>query len=254
MTSARAVTGVRHAFARATGYHQRAVVQRRVAGQLAARLGELPLPPRPRILELGCGTGFLSTELQKQWPDGHLLLTDLAPAMVARCRAHGAHLPGCPGFAAMDGEHPAVAPGWDLITASLAFQWFGDLTAALHGFHDLLAPGGWLGFATLGEGTFAEWRRACAQAGVPCGTPRYPGAGELARCWPGGAAGVTETLLRVPYADGLAFVRELGAIGARTPVVGYPAQGPAPLRRVLRTLDHEWSVTYHILTAVWRRP
>ena len=74
------------AFSAAAGsYDAAAGVQRRVAGELAQRIARLPLD-QPRVLEIGCGTGFLSRELLALDPR-ELLLTDIAPTMIGRCRA-----------------------------------------------------------------------------------------------------------------------------------------------------------------------
>jgi malonyl-CoA O-methyltransferase len=78
----------------------------------------------------------------------------------------------------MDGEHPDQRGPFDIIASSLAFQWFADLPAAIARLRALLAPGGWLAFATLAEGSFAEWRAACGDQ--PCGIPDYPDAARLA--------------------------------------------------------------------------
>src|SRR3546814_17743195 len=57
---------IRQAFGSATRYDQEAHVQREVAIRLAERIAGLSLPPNPRILEIGCGTGFLTSALQER--------------------------------------------------------------------------------------------------------------------------------------------------------------------------------------------
>ena len=58
------------------------------------------------VLEIGCGTGFLSASLAALFPGRRLELTDLAPAMVAHCRqkmaAEAAHPDIC--YRVLDGE------------------------------------------------------------------------------------------------------------------------------------------------------
>ena len=54
------------AFAAARDYDRHARVQHQVAQDLAARIAALPLPPQARVLELGCGTGFLTAELARR--------------------------------------------------------------------------------------------------------------------------------------------------------------------------------------------
>src|SRR3546814_16589572 len=64
---------------------------------------------------------------------------------------------------AMDGEQPCFAEHvrFDLICSSLAFQWFDDLHASVARLARWLAPGGYLAFTTMADGSFAEWRVAC---------------------------------------------------------------------------------------------
>lgn len=72
----------------ASDYDAHAVVQRHAAQQLALRAqAQWPrLPAAARMLEIGCGTGNLSTLLLQTYPAAELLATDLAPAMVEACR------------------------------------------------------------------------------------------------------------------------------------------------------------------------
>jgi len=93
----------------ARSYDAHAPVQRRVARQLARHIASLPLPARPRILEIGCGTGFLSGALFARYPEGRFVFTDLSPAMARRCREKLARRGGHAQFAVMDGEFPAAA-------------------------------------------------------------------------------------------------------------------------------------------------
>ncbi len=226
--------------AQAGSYESVGEVQREVAMRLARRIGSVARVPR-NILEIGCGTGFLSVEMARIFPDADLLLSDISPAMLAcasaRVRARGLVL---------DGEHPQLTERFDLIVSSLALQWFGDLQAGLARLAGLLAPGGRLMFATLGADSFKEWRQAHAALGLACGTPEYPGAENFP--WP---PGVSRTLEAEPivhaYADGMSFIRSLKALGAREPVAGYRPLSPGNMRRVLASFEDGISITYQIL-------
>jgi malonyl-CoA O-methyltransferase len=83
MLSSRSAAVAQSFGARADTYDDHADLQRAVAERLA-RL--LPPLKRPRVLELGCGTGLFSRHLLARYADGDLLLTDLAPSMVEQCR------------------------------------------------------------------------------------------------------------------------------------------------------------------------
>ncbi|MBF0143369.1 MAG: methyltransferase domain-containing protein [Magnetococcales bacterium] len=248
------VSRVARSFGAAEDYHARAIVQRTVAGRLAESLFSLPMPRPERILEIGCGSGFLGQELIDHWPESRYLFSDLSPAMVARSRACLPPAPGRRHFVAMDGEAPAVAPGFELIVSSMAFQWFSRPQNSLKGLAELLRPGGRLAFASLGPETFHEWRRACAAANLPCGTPDYPDIGQWRDWWPGPGRFHEETLTR-NYPSGLDFLRDLKAVGAHTARADYHPQAAGELRRLLRSLDRggDFAISYHLQYAILTR-
>lgn len=238
--------------AAAERYDAHSPLQREAAARLARRVLALDLPPDCRVLEVGCGTGHLTRELRGR-VGGQWTVSDIAPAMVAAC------LRGNPGVAGlvMDAEQPSLDGPFDLVVSSLTAQWFGDLPGALAKLCGLLAPGGHLALATLGAGSFAEWRAAHAALGLQAATPAYPTAVELAQAFPNSApAAIAEETLAVPLAEPLDFVRGLRAIGADTPAAGAAPLGAGQMRKVLKRLaaDAPDGVGYHLLYAVARRP
>jgi malonyl-CoA O-methyltransferase len=246
---------VARAFEGAETYDRAAGIQRPVAEALAGRIAGLALPARPRILEIGCGTGFLTAALRARIAAGPMLVTDIAPGMLARCRARMGAAERLR-FLAMDGERPCLSgePGFDLIASSLAAQWFEDLPGALAGLSRLLAPGGWLAVATLADGTFAEWARAHRAEGVAPATPRYPPAARLAALrLPGCTVSVSVAPVAEAHPDGHAFLASLRAIGAGTSA----GRAPLPvgtLRRVLRNFEAGGArVTYAVATCLVQR-
>lgn len=228
----------------AGAYDAAADVQWLVASRLADRIEQARVGRRPRILEVGCGTGFLSARLKEAFPEAELVLTDIAPSMLERCRAR---LGAGPRYLLLDGERPDGVEGrFDLIVSSLAFQWFVDLAGGLARLAALLAPGGRLMFATLGHKTFMEWREAHARLRLDCGTPDYPAAEALP--WPAGYThAVDEELVRQPYGDGHDFVRSLKALGAGEPAPGHRPLSPGAFRRLLASLEGGFAATYHVL-------
>ncbi len=234
--------------AAADTYEDGAELQRDVAARLARRIAVLSLPERPRILEIGCGTGFLSRALLAMIPS-ELMLTDVSEAMLNRCRETLGPI-ATARYLAMDGERPTLAPGFDLICSSLAFQWFDDLPAALPRLATLLNPGGHLAFSTLGSGSFESWKQAFADLNMPSGMRAYPSRAALAALL-SPQLEVDEQHLTRRYANGHAFLDELKLIGAHAPEDNHrPA--PGPLRRVLRGFEGGIDVTYHALYGIWR--
>ncbi len=243
------VTSRKRAIARsfsraATTYAAAAQAQERAAERLAGRLP--PLPAAARVLELGCGTGLLTRHLLALMPpSATLLATDLSPGMIAAASA--AISDPRLSFAVMDAEAPDdFADGFDLIASSLAAQWFADLPATLAGLVRRLNPGGMLALATLGDGTFAEWRAAHAAHGVECGVPLYPDTAGLAACLPGCRAEAAP--FTIAYPDARAFLATLAAIGAATPRPGHRPLPPGTLRRIMAAMGRPCAITWDVLT------
>ena len=242
------------AFAAAGDYDRNARIQARAACQLAARIAALPLPAGPRVLEIGCGTGFLTEQMASAGIGGSWLVTDLAPVMLARARARMGDAPHRR-FAVLDGERgpvPADAP-FDLVAASLAFQWFSDLPAALRRLSGWLAPGGWLAFTTLADGTFTEWREANLAAGALPGTPPFPDDARLAGMLPGAAVTIED--IPEQHESARAFLRAVKAIGAGTPAEGHRPLGAGSLRKAMRHFEAGGgSATYRLAIVLWHKP
>ena len=231
--------------AQADVYDAAADLQWLVAERLAERITSRTMSQPRRILEIGCGTGFLSARLMQSFPEARLTLTDIAPTMLARCRAR---LGDRPDYRVMDGERPEGLPGgFDLICSNLTFQWFVDLPAALLQLSKLLAPGGKLIFATLGQETFKEWRAAHDRLGFRCGTPIYPGFSEFP--WPPlpfTHHGAEEIILH-PYDDGRDFVNSLKLLGASEPAPGHRPLSAGAFRRLLCQFPEAFEMSYHLI-------
>ncbi|UAK26788.1 methyltransferase [Sphingomonas nostoxanthinifaciens] len=233
------------AFGRADRYDAHAHVQARVAEWLA---GALPPLDGRRVLEIGCGTGLLRDRARPT--GGDWLMTDIAPAMVARAAARFAPQPGVR-FACLDAERPRFehpeAP-FDLIVGSLVVQWFDDLAGGLAALRGLLAPGGRMLLTTLARGTFAEWRAAHHGTGRIDGVRDYPDAAQLAGAVPVGmAATVTIRDFRDDYADARGFLAGLKGIGAATPRADHRPLAPATLRRVMRRFEASGSTATYVV-------
>ena len=234
-------------------YDAASPIQLYSARQLAERVSALPLPDVPRVLEIGCGTGHLTTELLPR-VGGDWIITDIAAEMVSSCRTrHGVAAK----YVVMDGERPSFGPdSFDLIVTSLAAQWFTDLPATLVALASLLKPGGQIALATLGVGTFAEWRAAHRAVGLTEATQAYPDAAQLAGMFPTMmSVTVTEEHVADPNIKPIEFVRGLRAIGATTTRTDRMPLTAGQLRKVLSALPTiaQHGVSYHLLYAIANR-
>lgn len=250
------------AFSAASEYDRHARVQHRVARELAARIAALPLPNRPRILEIGCGTGFLTEAVIAQGIEADWLITDISPEMVQRCRQRVGETENRR-FAVLDGEfgEPEGSSeqgggGYDLICSSLALQWFENQDSALSRILGWLAPGGHCLFTTLASGSFAEWRAAHAAEGLPPGTPDFLTHAEIAAMQPHRRREPPRIDRHVErHESALAFLRALKAIGAHTASQRHRPLTPSQLRKVMRHFEEaDASVTYEVATCHYARP
>lgn len=221
-------------------YDQIAWIQPLVAARLATRLQGNP----SRILEVGCGTGALSIHLKKRFPEAELVFTDISLSMLELCKAK---LNGAGVFKVMDGERPDPSLGhFDLITSSLAFQWFEDLPEAIRLLSKQLLPGGKIQFSTLGKENFQEWQGLLKKHDLPSGLQLYPGVKTFP--WPMGTLGkVEEEFITEDHDSGAAFLKALKLIGAGTPRRGYQPLKPEAIKRLLLETSQGFQATYHIL-------
>ena len=243
---------VRQAFGLAAAtYDQHAAVQRQVARHLAEKVLSQPLPPAPRVLELGCGTGFVHAALQPRLAYGEWIFSDLSPDMIFTAQERFGHLPNTR-FVVMDGEQPCFAHnsrsgpgGFDLIVSSLSFQWFERLAESVEALRRLLAPAGTLAFSTMAIDSFHEWRAAHAELGLEAATPDYPSPVRLQALWP--EAEVHDEHITQGFGSARDFLRHLKGIGAQVPAPGRQPLTAGSLARVMRRFEKlGGQSTYHV--------
>ena len=128
----------------------------RLHRQIADRTADLALtlaPAPDRILDVGCGTGYLLRQLAVRCPQAvELAGVDPAPAMIAAARttAPGGRLRWLEGTAE---ELPFPEGSFDLVVSTTSFDHWADQQAGLAQCARVLAPGGWLVLADL----FSAW-------------------------------------------------------------------------------------------------
>jgi ubiquinone/menaquinone biosynthesis C-methylase UbiE len=131
--------------ARAPGYESG--WRGRLHHQIADRTADLALtrvPAPQRVLDVGCGTGYLLRQLATRCPQAaELAGIDPAPGMIeaARAAASDDRLRLRPGTAE---DLPWAAGFFDLVVSSTSFDHWADQRAGLAECARVLAPGGWL--------------------------------------------------------------------------------------------------------------
>jgi len=124
----------------------------RMHHQIADRTADLALtcmPAPKRILDVGCGTGYLLSRLAARAPQAEVLAgIDAAPAMIEVARAGAAddRLHFLVGTAE---RLPWPAASFDLVVSTTSFDHWADQQAGLAECARVLAPGGCLVLADL---------------------------------------------------------------------------------------------------------
>lgn len=156
-------------FNRAAGTYDRyARVQTRLAESLM-EMNRRATPPR-RILEMGCGTGLLTTRLREAFPEASLWASDAAPLMLDAARLKITS--GENHFFVWDAEKPLwpaslpQAP-FDLVASNALVQWFPDLRAHFQGCADLMRSGGSLWVSGFLDDNLPELRNSLQAIGLP---------------------------------------------------------------------------------------
>lgn len=141
---------IKKAFTKAAcTYEQEASVQQQIALKLYKILsGYLHHSPE-NILEIGCGTGFLTRILSAHYRPETITANDLCPEMAN-------YIPDNIKFISGDVEVTSFPDKYDLIVSSSAIQWLADLTSFLEKTDHILPSNGLFAFSTFGEKNFFE--------------------------------------------------------------------------------------------------
>jgi malonyl-CoA O-methyltransferase len=161
--------GIRRNFARRAGSYDRFAGTQRLMARGLLALAEAEVAQAGRILEIGCGTGYLTRLLRGLNAGARLVALDLDPALVTAARRRLGTGNGVSWLVA-DAEVLEAGP-FDLIIANAAFQWLTAPGAALASYFRSLNPGGALAFSTLGPGTCAELAASLKDAAAALGLP-----------------------------------------------------------------------------------
>ncbi len=129
------------------------------------------------ILEIGCGTGFLTKKLIPMFPEADFLITDISPKMLAYCRDSIEAFDQAPKrmfFTTNDISKACPEGKFNLISSSLAFQWVEKIDAMLSNLYANLSDDGTLIFSTLLKGTFSNIENIFNTHGINFPIPRLP--------------------------------------------------------------------------------
>jgi malonyl-CoA O-methyltransferase len=205
---------VRQAFAAAAqNYDSLAELQRRVGTALLQRF---PVEPgKGVLLDVGCGTGFLTHQLVSVFL-GRVLALDIAWPMLqtSRQKYPDMHVQ----YVCADAENlPFASHSVEQLFSNLALQWAEDLSATLLDFMRILMPGGQLVFATFGPQTLHELKSAWSVVDDYVHVNSFHTAGQIAAFLEQAGfvdVSIDSVLYLSEYSSVEALMRELKGIGA----------------------------------------
>ncbi len=152
---------VRQSFASAAkSYDGLAALQRKVGLELLNDLSGISA--HKCIVDIGCGTGFLTKELLKNLSITNIIAVDIALSMVEHTKDKLAGYDNI-SYLCADAEFlPLQENSVEKIISNLALQWCTNLADVFDGFNNVLKQQGQLCFSTFGPTTLQELKQAWA--------------------------------------------------------------------------------------------
>ncbi|MCW8886259.1 MAG: malonyl-ACP O-methyltransferase BioC [Motiliproteus sp.] len=143
----------------AQSYDSLAAIQRQVGHQLMSQASR---HLQGRVMDLGSGTGYFSSELIDQSQIDEVLSVDLAEGMLAYARQQRSH--ANIRWICADAEAlPLADNSLDGVFSNFSIQWCEDLPRLFDEIRRVLKPRGMLAFSTLGPDTLKELRQSWAK-------------------------------------------------------------------------------------------
>lgn len=145
----------------ASTYDREAALQRDIGHQLLLKLPtDLKVAKSSTLLDLGCGTGYFTAQLQSIFSGSRLVGLDIASGMLAHARSHREL--GCDvSWVCGDAESlPLKSQSSSMVFSSLAIQWCENSPALFSEISRVLLKDGIACLATLGPKTLFELRDA----------------------------------------------------------------------------------------------
>ncbi|MGR8999411.1 MAG: malonyl-ACP O-methyltransferase BioC [Gammaproteobacteria bacterium] len=155
-------TMIKRSFAAASvTYDNVAGLQRNVGKELLQSIGAAKL--KGTLLDMGCGTGFLTGKLSANSRHETLIALDIALPMLQTTQVKLADKSNIIYVCADAEQLPLPEQSIDSVFSNLALQWCSNLEAVFSGIRRALKPHGQLVFSTFGPQTLHELKSAWAE-------------------------------------------------------------------------------------------
>ncbi|WP_369902735.1 malonyl-ACP O-methyltransferase BioC [Bacillus manliponensis] len=253
--------------AAAVSYNQYANVQQKMADCLLERLKEYySSVDCIRILELGCGTGYVTEQLVAAFPNAKITAVDFAESMIEQAKKR--YKVDAVTFRCEDIERIDVDEQYDVIISNATFQWLNDLKATLSNLYSVLSENGVLVFSTFGDKTFYELHTSFQRAKEMYEVQNAKALGqtfltasqlqELCKQITGDMY-VFETCYKETFSTVREFLQSVRKIGATNSNEGSYCQSPSIFRSMLRVYERDFTeneqvvATYHALFSYMKK-
>ena len=145
---------------KASSYDKYSLVQDEVARRLCDRLSSITIKPM-NILDIGCGTGYLSNMLFKLYPHANITCLDISLNMLEESHKKNSSL----NYVLSDAENmPFKNNKFDLIVSSFTLHWCFEIEKIFFDIHRFLKDKGLFLFTTVGPSTLDELNTAYYEA------------------------------------------------------------------------------------------
>ena len=141
----------------AKDYDRYAAVQREISDRLLDRLQYINIAPK-RIVDLGCGTGYMTEKLSQKYPKAVIIAVDGNATKLAKLQNKA--LSNVEMLQHDVDSLPIDDQSVDLIISSGLLHWLNDISHCLSECRRMLMPKGLLLFSTLGPNTLQELRKS----------------------------------------------------------------------------------------------
>jgi len=134
-------------------------LHRGIADKLFAQVAKEPAPSA--LLDVGCGTGYLTARLKDHFPLSNIIGLDFSSDMLEVAQSKHEDIAWVLG----DAHHlPFLDGNFDILISNLAYQWIGDLSRAFSEARRVLGPNGVLACTLFGYNTCKELFQSLGEA------------------------------------------------------------------------------------------
>lgn len=207
------------------------------------------------LLELGCGTGILSSGLNDSFPDALKVFTDGAPGMVEVCRSR---IPESDlvSHRVWDFERARCDRKYDLVVSSCALQWLGNPASFVRKLSSLIEREGITVHAVPVRGMLGELEQSFSETGGDWNSLNYISGSEWDQLLLDSGFDVTGSFTRdftVHYPSPVDALRAVRGIGASlSGHSGASTVSPVSLRKALDYYQSEFCDDSGAVPATYR--